>query len=244
MDTNSLVSKLPLYRQIQAVLKENITSGIYPEGSMIKSEHELCQEFNATRMTVRQALNELVKEGYITRHQGKGSVVSAIRKSLGLLSLKGWTEVVSASERHGTTLTLDGPKIQAWPEPFDFPLSESEKNANCIFINRLRYADDVPVMLEFTYLPNFGLEDLISEPLIDGSLFRTLFMKYQIDVAGLSQEIRAVAANKQTANLLKLPPKSPVLHIIRRYNTSKEGYFFYSSTFCNTEKFAISGFNE
>ncbi len=238
------ISKAPLYRQIQAVLKENITSGIYLEGSMIKSEHELCLEFNATRMTVRQALNELVKEGYITRHQGKGSVVSAIRKSLGLLSLKGWTEVVSNSERHGTSLTLAGPKIQDWPEPFIYPLSEIEKQTNCIFINRLRYADEVPVILEFTYLPNYGLDDLISEPLIDGSLFRTLYMKYQIDVVGLKQEIRAVAANKETASLLKLQAKSPVLHIFRRYNTSKEGYFFYSSTFCNTEKFAISGFNE
>ena len=59
--------KIPLYRQIQASLKEKITSGVYEEGVLLPSENELCVEFNATRMTVRQALNELVREGYITR---------------------------------------------------------------------------------------------------------------------------------------------------------------------------------
>ena len=98
--------KTPLYRQIQASLKEKITSGVYEEGGLLPSENELCVEFNATRMTVRQALNELVREGYITRQHGKGSTVSASRKSLGLLSLKGWTEVVVASDRHGKTLVF------------------------------------------------------------------------------------------------------------------------------------------
>lgn len=237
------MSKAPLYRHIQAVLKENITSGIYPEGSLIKSEHELCLAFNATRMTVRQALNELVKEGYITRHQGRGSVVSAIRKSLGLLSLKGWTEVVSASERHGTTQTIEGPVLKNWEEDFFFKLSKQELQQDFVYLNRLRYADGIPVMLEYTYLPNFNFEALIAEPFVDGSLFRTLFMKFQIDVTGLVQEVRAVAADKETAKLLNIKPKSPVLHIIRKYNTSKSDFNFYSSIFCNTEKFAISSFN-
>ena len=56
--------KIPLYRQIQANLKEKITSGVYEEGGLLPSENDLCTEFNATRMTVRQALNELVREGY------------------------------------------------------------------------------------------------------------------------------------------------------------------------------------
>src|ERR1700712_2933938 len=104
--------KLPIYRQIQESLKEKITSGVYAEGGLLPSEHDLCGEFSSTRMTVRQALNELVKEGYITRQHGKGSIVSAIRKSLGLLSLKGWTDVVGASDRHGKTFILEGPTLK------------------------------------------------------------------------------------------------------------------------------------
>ena len=238
------MTKKPLYRQIQANLKEKITSGGYLEGSLLPSEHDLCEEFNATRMTVRQALNELVKEGYITRQHGKGSIVSAIRKSLGLLSLKGWTEVVSASDRHGKTTILDGPAIKFLDDLTFLPLIDAQNNSTeYIFLKRLRAVEDVPVMIEQTYIPNINLLNFTEEEFVDGSLFRTLFMKYQIDVQDMTQEVRAIAADKETANLLKIKVKSPILHILRKYSTSREGFFLYSSIYCDTQKYAISSFN-
>ena len=235
--------KTPLYRQIQASLKEKITSGVYEEGGLLPSENELCIEFNATRMTVRQALNELVREGYITRQHGKGSTVSASRKSLGLLSLKGWTEVVVASDRHGKTLLLEGPVLKKLEDTAFKPLIDNEKHEEFIFFKRLRLVEDSPVMYEHTYIPNENLPNFIKEPLLEGSLFRTLLIKYQIDVQSMTQEVRAVAADKETANLLKIKQKSPVLHLLRKYKTSIDGFFLYSSIYCNTEKFAISSFN-
>jgi GntR family transcriptional regulator/GntR family frlABCD operon transcriptional regulator len=235
--------KIPLYRQIQASLKEKITSGVYEEGGLLPSENELCVEFNATRMTVRQALNELVREGYITRQHGKGSTVSASRKSLGLLSLKGWTEVVVASDRHGKTLVLEGPVLKKLEDIAFKPLIDDEKHEEFIFFKRLRLVEDSPVMYEHTYIPNENLPNFIKEPLLEGSLFRTLLIKYQIDVQSMTQEVRAVAADKETASLLKIKSKSPVLHLLRKYKTSIDGFFLYSSIYCNTEKFAISSFN-
>ena len=235
--------KIPLYRQIQASLKEKITSGVYEEGGLLPSENELCIEFNATRMTVRQALNELVREGYITRQHGKGSTVSASRKSLGLLSLKGWTEVVVASDRHGKTLVLEGPVLRKLEDTAFKPLIDNENHEEFIFFKRLRLVEDSPVMYEHTYIPNENLPNFIKEPLLEGSLFRTLLIKYQIDVQSMTQEVRAVAADKETANLLKIKQKSPVLHLLRKYKTSIDGFFLYSSIYCNTEKFAISSFN-
>ena len=52
----------------------------------------------------------------------------------------------------------------------------------------------------------------MDEPLLEGSLFRTLLIHYQIDVQSMTQEVRAIAADKETANLLKIKLKSPVLH--------------------------------
>ena len=235
--------KIPLYRQIQASLKEKITSGIYEEGGLLPSENDLCVEFNATRMTVRQALNELVREGYITRQHGKGSTVSASRKSLGLLSLKGWTEVVVASDRHGKTLVLEGPVLKKIEDTTFRPLIDDEKHEEFIFFKRLRLVEDSPVMFEQTYIPNKNLPNFIEEPLLEGSLFRTLLIRYQIDVQSMTQEVRAIAADKGTANLLKIKVKAPVLHLLRKYKTSIDGFFLYSSIYCNTEKFAISSFN-
>ena len=61
------------------------------------SENDLSHQFKITRATVRQALEELVKEGYIEKRQGKGSVVISDRKTLGLLSFKGFSEVLASS---------------------------------------------------------------------------------------------------------------------------------------------------
>ncbi len=205
--------KIPLYRQIQASLKEKITSGIYEEGGLLPSENDLCVEFNATRMTVRQALNELVREGYITRQHGKGSTISASRKSLGLLSLKGWTEVVVASDRHGKTLVLEGPVLKKLEDAAFKPLTDDEKHEEFIFFKRLRLVEESPVMFEQTYIPNENLSNFIKEPLLEGSLFRTLLIRYQIDVQSMTQEVRAIAADKETASLLKIKTKSPVLHL-------------------------------
>ena len=235
--------KTPLYRQIQASLKEKITSDIFPEGSLLPSENDLCVEFNATRMTIRQALNELVKEGYITRQHGKGSIVSASRKSLGLLSLKGWTEVVAASDRHGKTFVLEGPIIKNLEDAAFKPLIDAEIHEKFIFLKRIRSVEDSPVMIEQTYIPNENLPNFTDEPLLEGSLFRTLLIRYQIDVQSMTQEVRAISADKETAHLLKIKQKSPILHLLRKYKTSIGGFYLYSSIYCNTEKFAISSFN-
>ncbi len=207
--------KVPLYRQIQANLKEKITSGQYEEGGLLPSENDLCGEFNATRMTIRQALNELVKEGYITRQHGKGSTVSASRKSLGLLSLKGWTEIVIASDRHGKTLILEGPIIKKMEDSTFKPLIDVEHHEEFVFFKRLRSVEDSPMMIELTYIPNENLLNFTEEPLLEGSLFRTLLIRYQIDVQSMTQEVRAVAADKEIAHLLKIKVKSPVLHLLR-----------------------------
>jgi DNA-binding GntR family transcriptional regulator len=235
--------KVALYRQIQANLKEKITSGIFEEGGSLPSENELCGEFNATRMTIRQALNELVKEGYITRQHGKGSTVSASRKSLGLLSLKGWTEIVVASDRHGKTLILEGPIIKKMEDIALTPLIDSETHEEFIFFKRLRSVEDSPMMLEQTYIPNENLPNFTNELLLEGSLFRTLLIRYQIDVQSMTQEVRAISADKETARFLKIKLKSPILHLLRKYKTSIDGFYLYSSIYCNTEKFAISSFN-
>jgi len=238
-----LDERIPVYRKIQGILKEKITSGEYAEGTMLPSEHELCEVFKATRMTVRQALKELVLEGYITRKHGKGSTVSAIRKSLGLLSLKGWTEVVSASERHGQTTVLRGPIAERLSLPIFGHLMDPVESLDFFVLERLRSVEQDPVMLETTYLPVEGLDDFATLPLIDGSVFRTLFMRYKIDVQDMVQEVKAVSADRRVAQALGIKAKSPVLHIVRRYSTSRAGFYLYSSTYCNTDKYAVSSFN-
>jgi DNA-binding GntR family transcriptional regulator len=73
-------------------------------------------------------------------------------------------------------------------------LIDNEKHEGFIFFKRLRLVEDLP--------------KFIKEPLLEGSLFRTLIIKYQIDVHSMIYEVRAVTADKETSNLLKIKQNS------------------------------------
>lgn len=73
------INRIPLYRQIREFLLENIKSGTWSKDSPIPSENQLADQFNVSRITVRQAFNTLVEEGVIYRVQGKGSFISPER---------------------------------------------------------------------------------------------------------------------------------------------------------------------
>ncbi|HLF35446.1 MAG TPA: GntR family transcriptional regulator, partial [Cyclobacteriaceae bacterium] len=79
------------YRKLYEMLRRHISDGLYPEGSLLPSENELCRIHEVTRPTVRQALSKLVNEGYIQKHQGKGSIVKTLPKGIGILSIEGTT---------------------------------------------------------------------------------------------------------------------------------------------------------
>src|SRR3954447_25848911 len=63
------------YRQIVAVFQARITSGLYPLGSLLPTEAELCAEFDVSRYTVRETLRRLMALGLISRRQGSGTMV-------------------------------------------------------------------------------------------------------------------------------------------------------------------------
>jgi len=235
------MTRLRHYQQIHHTLKQQIQQGVYPTGSLLPSENELCATFQTTRMTVRQALNELVRDGFIERRHGKGSLVTSTRPSLGLLSFRGFSDVVGNTSHQVRTTFLNPPAPADWPAPFVYPLSADEQQAGCIAINRLRYADDVPVMLEHTFVPiQNATASLLTEPFLDGSLFRTLSVRHQIDIRNLEQSLRAVAARPEQATIFGCRRNTPLLYIERRYLTSLPDFYVYSLLYCHTEQYAIS----
>lgn len=70
------VETTPVYMRIRRRIEERIERGIYPTGSMIPSENELAEEFGTTRLTIRSAVDELVRRGQIRRVRGKGAFVA------------------------------------------------------------------------------------------------------------------------------------------------------------------------
>jgi GntR family transcriptional regulator len=75
-------SNVPLYSQLKNLVIEKIQSGEYPEESQIPSEQELCEAYDISRPTVRQAISELTSSGYLYKEKGKGTFVSRSKRRL------------------------------------------------------------------------------------------------------------------------------------------------------------------
>jgi len=224
------------YRQVQHFLKLQIQKGNYNVGDFLPSENELCSSFSITRTTARKALDELMKEGFIDRQQGKGSIVRERRQSLGLLSVKGFSEAVG---KDVTTVFLQKPQFSIWNPEIHFPVSESEIRESSISFARIRYVGTAPVMIEYNWLAGNILEGFTNISFIDGSFFKTLSQCYRIEITGSDQELRAENATLENAVLLKIPVGSPILHISLKFHTSNPNFHIYAELFCNTDSYPI-----
>ncbi len=232
-------SKIPQYKKIYEILRKHILSGVYSEGSLLPSENELCAVHNITRPTVRQALEVLVQEGFISKKQGKGSIVRKPPQDIGILSISGTASAIG--NQYLQTQILQKPQIKPWPAQFPFELSQIERESGCIYMERLRLVDGTPVFYDINHLPNINLPRFTSRTFENKSLFETLRTQYQVEVKGGEQKLKAIKADAKIAKLLYLPIGEPVLSIERKLNTNRDGFHIYSTIWFNSAKHTIFG---
>jgi len=230
---------IPQYRQLYEKLRKHIIQGVYEEGSLLPSENELCAAYGMTRPTVRHALDSLVKDGLIIKMQGKGSIVRKPPQNIGILSIAGTTSAVGV--RYLKTDIIQKPEIRNWPDSFAFELSELENESGCIYMERLRYVDELPVFYDINHLPNLYLPRFTNRSFENKSLFEILRKHYQIKILGGEQKLKAITPNSAIRNRLKLKNGQPVLFIERKLITNKENFNIYSTIYFNSEKHFISG---
>ena len=144
-----------LYVQIQRDLRTKIETGRWPIGAKIPPEPELQKTYNASRGTVRRAMDELVRQGYVVKEPGRGTFVRStspiLQKKLG--ELASFTRQLSAQGLTPTTRLLSAGRIRAAEaegrvrEAFSFT-----GEAEVIHIRRLRLGDGVPFAIQSVYL--------------------------------------------------------------------------------------------
>lgn len=230
---------VPRHRELYEILRKHITEGVYSEGDLLPSENELCRIYSVTRPTVRQSLASLANDGYIVKHQGKGSIVHNLPRDIGILSVSGTTSALS--DRNLKTRIVVRPELIPWPEDFMFPLSDLEMESGCIYMERIRLLDDVPVFYDINYIANINLPRITSRKFENRSLFTILREHYQVEIKGGEQRIKAIPASATISRYLAVKKEKPVLHLERKMETNVPGLFIYSSIYCNTEKFSIFG---
>lgn len=175
------VDNAPVYMRIRRHIEERIERGVYPTGSMIPSENELAGEFGTTRLTIRSAVDELVRRGQIRRVRGKGAFV-AQKVPESYKERGGFRESVRASGGEPSVRILARSKRCAGPYYADlFGIAEDDLLYS---IRRLNCINGEPVAIEVAFIPCLlfpAIED------IDVSVF-SLYETYEFSYTCIMQE--------------------------------------------------------
>ena len=202
----------PVYQIIENDIKKQIKSKELKSGQIIPSENKLREKYNVSRMTVRQALNNLVTEGYLYKHKGKGTFVSQRKIEKNIFGLRGFTEEMQAIGRKVKSKVVNFKKVI--PDDEIAQKLFLEANQEAFYIERIRFGDETPVLFEVLYVPC----DLFKELTIND--LNKSFYKYIEDntahrISHCFQIIEAKLSNKEIEKALELDNSSPILNIIR-----------------------------
>ncbi|MCP4312456.1 MAG: GntR family transcriptional regulator [Bacteroidetes bacterium] len=233
------LKEAPQYRILYEKLRKLIEEGTYVRGDLLPSENELCAAHHLTRPTARKALDLLVNDGFIIRHQGKGSIVQGQPKGIGILSLSGTTTAIGQNLL--ITRIIVKPQIRSWEQAFGFEISEREKSMGCIYLERVRLINEAPVFYDITMIPNLNLPRFTSRTFENRSLFEILRKHYQIEVKGGEQKIMAITADERIQQHFWVKKNHPILRVDRKLETNRPGFSFFSQIYCNTTDYNLTG---
>ena len=227
--------KQPLYDQLVDLLREKIENEMEP-GDLLPSERELSERYGLSRTTVRLALKELETLGLISRRHGKGTFVSDIsRETTNLMGSYSFTEQMRSLGRVPKTIILE------------FEVREATKSVaehlrvrlgDKVFrMRRLRLADDVPMMVERTYLPvsefvSLTLADVSTKPLYD-----IIEQDYHEKIRLAEEEFYASIARSADAAALGIAEGAPVLQLIRTTYSDKNMVIEYTHSVARADQF-------
>ncbi len=228
-------SPVPRYYQLREIIREKIISGQWSEGDAIPSERELGEQYGLSRMTVRQSLMELVKEGFLYREQGRGTFVARPKITQQLSKLTGFTEDMQARAQRSTTKVL---KQEMWAADESIAEKLRIKPGQLLFkVQRLRLANEEPLALETALIFFIGCERLLEEDLERTSLYYLLENKYGVPPLEAEQELEASLAREDEARLLQVKVGGPVLLIRRTTYTERNQPFEYATSVYRGDKY-------
>lgn len=204
----------PLYRQIKSLLMQRLESGEWRPGEAIPSEAELATRFNVSQGTVRKAIDELAAENLLLRRQGKGTFVAshddprAFFRFLRLVPLSGGRE-------QAESVPLECWRAKAGPEVAR--MLELNIGEPISIVRRLLRFAGKPVVVDEIYLPGSIFGSLTLEMLqeYEGSLYSFFENRFGVRMTRAEERLRAVPADRSSAELLGVPEGSPLLSVER-----------------------------
>ncbi|TCL74096.1 GntR family transcriptional regulator [Hydrogenispora ethanolica] len=224
-------SHIPVYYQLKKSLLEQIHSGQFDGGRPIPSERELSEKLNISRMTVRQAINQLVNEGVLYREKGRGTFVS--KAKMEQRNVMSFSDFVRQSGRTPATRVLHFGREIAPPEVA--AALELDGAAAVFNLKRLRLADQTPIAIEQVFLPERLFPELDRHDLT-ASLYQLIKDEYSYVIHFIDNSIEAGRPGKEEKAVLHLGPGEPLLRISGLYfSVSGQKLFYENSVYSATQ---------
>ncbi len=234
--TNTVDYRSPVYLQMRELIRSRIAEGIYQPGGSIPSENELAAEFEINRLTVRSAVDILVKEGLLKRVQGKGVYVTGGKIEQDVGELKGFTSTLQESRRKSGKKIL-ARKVRPAGVKYAsiFGLDPGDP---VYYIRRLCSADGEPVSLEEIYIPQAAAPRLDG---VDLSVFslREAFQLLNVELKSGFQTLDITRIGTQEARILDTEDNRNVFLVRYTSTNSRDQVVEYGKCYIRGDKFSF-----
>jgi GntR family transcriptional regulator len=237
LERNSIV---PLHTQIHDFLRDDILANRLKTDKPIPSERELAEELEVSRMTVRQALNTLRKEGLIYQKRGKGTFVSSKKFDVHSRNLNGFSDEMNRRGMQPKSQVLQLVRKNATRETAQ--RLNLEAGDEVYKIERLRLADDIPMAIETTYLRADNFPELDKYDFGKQSLYRILEKDYGMNMYSAAEDLEAAICDDKTAELLSVKKKSPLLIVYRTVFAQDDEPIEYTKSIYRADRYRASFF--
>ena len=194
----------PLYEQLKNAIKEDIQAQIYRPGDRMPSEAELEEKYQVSRITVRRAVKELCEEEILVRKQGKGTFVLSCGVQSRFDQLAGFHDSMESQGRAVRTEILEKSIILVKPSyANDLQIAVDDK------------VDEIPMMIDMSYIPLKRFPGIFEKMEGDVSVFQLLRQEYHAKLDRYYKVLKVRKASKEFSEYLKCKAGDPVFDIFK-----------------------------
>lgn len=193
-------SELPLYLQYAEKFRKMILEGEFNEGDKFPAEIDLSKQYGVARITIRNAINELVRDNLLVRRPGKGTFIAEPKIEREFVNVSSFTDrmhsrgMQAGAKCHSIKLIKATEKLSKY--------LQIKQGDRVIEIVRIRLTNNTPVALEYSYLPQYLYPGLEEEELENKSLYHLIEKKYAIIPSHSSKTLELTRATLKEAKLL------------------------------------------
>jgi GntR family transcriptional regulator len=231
---------VPLYHQVEQVIRHRIATRQYDSGLQIPSEHELGRELKVSRVTIREALRELVRENLLVKVQGKGTFVAPeLPKILQPIKYNGFLEDLYQRVQQLEVINVDMARVPV-TEKVRAILHLPSSMKDIVQIKRCRHGQGEPFSFTINYLP-VEIGARVDPAVLKTVPLNTVFERdLKIPVVRAEETVEAAPANPEVAEQLGIPVLYPVMHVTRVMFTDGDRAFEVVETFYRADKYHYS----